>query len=273
MTSLKLRQNRWQLEQVLPKNSRISPQVWSQIPLEVSENFFHLLSRDVFSEADAQILYDYLLTRQNEMSGDFWAMLQLWLEDELKHYQALRRVYHCLFGVSYSSMDQVFKQRNPNFEAIKLVLADEFTILVTLMFDEIGSVYSYRRDLWEYYRHFGGKVAKIAHYLVQDEGKHFSNAAEILLSHHRDRLPEVREFLLKIVDLENRLGRYYQSFLLDHAQEQKRFPPNFNQLIVQVVLARLGLAKLPPPRELNQLWQWTPPGHNLTPVFISLASS
>jgi hypothetical protein len=137
------------------------------------------------------------------------------------------------------------------------------------MFNEIGSVYSYRRDLWEYYRHFGRKIAKIAHYLVQDEGTHFSNAAEILLSHHRDRLSEVNEFLLKIVDLENRLGRYYQSFLLDHAQEQQRFPTNFNQLIVQVVLARLGLAELPQPRELNQLWQWTPPEYSLTPILIS----
>jgi hypothetical protein len=147
-----------------------------------------------------------------------------------------------------------------------MVLADEFTILITLMFDEIGSVYSYRRDLFEYYRHFGKNIAKIAHYLVQDEGTHFSNAAEILLRHHSHRLSEVNRFLQKVVDLENRLGTYYQSFLLDHAQEQQRFPHNFNQLIIQVILARLGLRKLPQQKELNQLWQWTPPGFSITPI-------
>jgi hypothetical protein len=265
MTNLKLKQNQWQLDRVLPRDYRVSPQLWSQIPSEVSKNFFHLLGRDVFSEGDAQILYDRLIARQNEMSYDFWFMLQLWLEDENKHYQALRRVYHCVFGVSYGEMNRVYQQRTPNFDAIKMVLAEEFTILVTLMFDEIGSVYSYRRDLSEYYRHFGVKVAKIAHYLVQDEGTHFSNAAEILLRHHSHRLSEIKSFLLEVVDLENRLGKYYQSFLLDHAQEQQRFPPNFNQLIVQVVLARLGLAELPQQRQLNQLWQWTPSGFSITP--------
>jgi hypothetical protein len=269
MASLKFKQNQWQLDQVLPIDYQVSEQLWSQIPLEVSKNFFHLLSRDVFSEADAQILYDYLITRQNEMSDDFWAMFQLWLEDEIRHYQALRRVYNCLFGVSYNSMNRVFKQRRPNFEPIKMVLTDEFTILITLMFDEIASVYSYRRDLLEYYRYFGVKIAKIAHHLVQDEGTHFSNAAEILLRHHSHRLSEASRFLLQVADLENRLGTYYQSFFLDHAQEQNRFPDNFNQLVIQVVLARLGLEKFPQRKELNQLWQWTPPGFSITPVIIS----
>ena len=76
------------------------------------------------------------------MSPSFLAMLKLWLEDELKHYEALRRTYHCLAGVDFAEMDYVFEKRSPNLEPIQILLQDEFTILVTLMFDEIGSVYS-----------------------------------------------------------------------------------------------------------------------------------
>lgn len=262
----KFKQNAWQLDQVLPLNHQVNQQFFINAPLGVVQNFRVLLSRDVFSEGDSQFLYDYLMSRSPEMSSDFLAMLQLWLEDELKHYEALRRTYHCLAGVGFAEMDYIFKQRSPDMEPIQMLLQDEFTILVTLMFDEIGSVYSYRRDLAEYYRYFGKNIRQIGHHLVKDEGSHFSNAAEILLSNHVHRLPEVKGLLREIVALEKTLDKYHKSFFLDHAQEQHRFPPNFNQLITQVVLARLGLDSFPPHQELKQLWQWTPEGLEFTPI-------
>jgi len=265
ISSIRLQQHQWQSSEVLPLDHQIPPQHLINAPTGVVENFGLLLSRDVYSEGDSQILYDHLLSRRDELNHDFLVMLDLWLEDELKHYEALRRTYRCLSGVSYGEMDRSFQQRVHNLEPIGMLLQDEFTILVTLMFDEIGSVYSYRRDLAEYYCYFGTEIRQVAHHLVKDEGTHFGNAAELLLWHHPHRLREVPALLGEIVALERRLGKYYQVFFLDHAQEQHRFPPDFNQLISQVVLARLDLGRSPNSSALRQLWQWKPAGQNFTP--------
>jgi hypothetical protein len=268
----RIKQNIWDLEAVLPLSYTLAPHYIELAPSEILNDFCHLLSRDVYSEGDSQSLYDYIMTRQDEMSPAFLAMLDLWLEDELKHYEALRRTYHCVSGVDFAEMNQQFDQRVHEIEPIELVLKDEFTLLVTLMFDEIGSVYSYRRDLWEYYRHFGAAIQRIGHHLVRDEGMHFNNAAELLLSQHSDRLGEVEALLMQISALEKRLQKYHKTFFLDHAQEQYRFPPCFNAVLIKLILSRLGLGQSPHQRELKELWQWAPSGHQQVPIFEEVCS-
>jgi hypothetical protein len=276
---LKINQNKWDLDAVLPINYVITAQQLQLVPAEIYTNFCNLLDRDVYSEGDSQSLYDHIMTRSAQMSPEFLAMLDLWLEDELKHYEALRRTYYCIAGVEFAEMNQQFAQRVHEIEPIAMVLADEFTLLVTLMFDEIGSVYSYRRDLWEYYRHFGTAIQKIGHHLVKDEGMHFSNAAELLLSKHQHRLDEVPSLLAQIANLEKSLQKYHKTFFLDHAQEQYRFPPHFNSAMIQLVLERLGLIPLANSHseqlsqkfKLQELWQWVPTGYHLVPIFAELS--
>ncbi len=264
----RIRQNSWDLEAVIAKNHVVPQQYFIEAPPEVTSNFRQLLSRDVFSEGDAQLLYDLVMARKTEMSDDFLAMMQLWLADELKHYEGLRRTYHSLSGMSYDTMTSLFLKRVPEVEPIKMLLEDEFTILVALMFDEIGSVYSYRRDLREYYRHFGPEVKKMGHHLVKDEGMHFNNAAEVLMARHAHRFEEVHSLLADISKLEKSLKKYHNTFFLDHAQEKHRFPPDFNQVIIQLILARLQLGSRPRQDELRMLWQWVPARHKLVPVGI-----
>ncbi len=257
-TASRVRQNSWDLDQLLPLSYVLPPYYLDRAPKDVHPNFCHLLSRDVYSEGDARSLYDYIMTRRVEMSPAFLVMLDLWLEDELKHYEALRRTYHCIAGVDFAEMNHQFAARVHEIEPIKLVLTDEFTLLVTMMFDEIGSVYSYRRDLWEYYRHFGSVIQKIGHHLIKDEGMHFNNAAELLLSQHQHRFGEVKGVLAGISALEKSLHKYHKTFLLDHAQEQYRFPQQFNSVLIRFILARLGLGASPARLELQALWQWVP---------------
>jgi hypothetical protein len=266
-SAIKISQNIWDLDAVLPLNYIIPTQYLELASVEVRTNFRHLLSRDVYSEGDAQSLYHYIMTRQAQISPAFRSMLDLWLEDELKHYEALRRTYHCLAGVSFAEMNHQFSARVHEIEPIEILLADEFTLLVAMMFDEIGSVYSYRRDLHEYYRHFGTVIPKIGHHLVKDEGMHFNNAAELLLTQHSHRLGEVKEFLVQISTLEQSLKKYHKTFFLDHAQEQYRFPPHFNSVLIRLILARLGLGMRPHQAELQELWQWVPTGSRLVPIF------
>ncbi len=268
----RIKQNIWDLEAVLPLGYTLAPHYLELAPPEILTNFCRLLSRDVYSEGDSQSLYDYIMTRRDEMSPEFLAMLDLWLEDELKHYEALRRTYHCISGVGFADMNRQFDRRVHEIEPIKLVLEDEFTLLVTMMFDEIGSVYSYRRDLWEYYRHFGAAIQKIGHHLVKDEGRHFSNAAELLLSQHTHRLGEVKALLERISALEKRLQKYHKTFFLDHAQEQYRFPAHFNAVLIRLIMSRLGLGKQPNRSELQELWQWVPLGYQRVPIFAEVCS-
>jgi hypothetical protein len=263
----RVNQNHWDLDAILPLGYRIAPDYFDRVADEVHQNFCRLLSRDVYSEGDSQSLYDHIIGRSNEMSPAFLAMLDLWLTDEMKHYEALRRTNHCIAGISFEAMDQQFADRVHEIEPIAAVLVDEFTVLVTLMFDEIGSVYSYRRDLWEYYRHYGPAIQRIGHHLIQDEGMHFNNAAVLLLNQYRDRFDEVPNLLTQIGSLETHLKKYHKTFFLDHAQEQYRFPPCFNAVLIRLILARLGLGERPDRLELQKLWQWVPDDCRITPIF------
>lgn len=253
---LNYRQNLWNLDEVIGLDHVIAPECFDRIPAPVLKDFRVLLARDVYSEGDAQALYDYIWARKGEMSDAFLRMLNLWLADELKHYEALRRTYHCIAGVSYAEMDRCFEGRVHETQPIERVLRDEFTMLVTLMFDEMSSVYSYRHDLREYYAHFGPAVQRVGRYLVQDEGMHFRNAAQVLLQEHSYRLCEMEPLLQDIATLEKSLGKYYNTFFLDHAQEQFRFPSHFAQVIIQVILAQFGLGDRPSTKTLQSLWQW-----------------
>jgi hypothetical protein len=87
-----------------------------------------------------------------------------------------------------------------------------------------------------------------------------------LLANHIHRLEQVEPLLHQISALEYRLGKYYKTFFLDHAQEQFRFPPHFNAVIIRVILARLGLGAQPAQVELKELWQWVPQGCQLVPI-------
>jgi hypothetical protein len=263
---IKLRQAFWQIEDCIPLNYQLETHLLTQIDPCLHHHFCLLLSRDVYSEGDSLPLFHYLLSRQEEFSSAFWQMIGQWFTDEQKHYQALQRVYRLISGVSLAEMNQAFSQRHHEIEPIQALLTDEFTILVAFLFDELGSTFSYRRDLWEYYRHYGPVIRQVGKHLVQDEGIHFHNAVQLLKSHHGDRLLEMPALLQQIAQLEKQLGRYCQTFFLDHAQEQNRFPEDFNTVIIAIILAQFGLAAYP--AQSQHLWQWQPPGWNFVPLTV-----
>lgn len=237
--------NSWDLDKSIPINYQLSTSSLEGISSTLKHDFCSLLSRDVYSEGDANFLYDYLLSRKQELSQDLLDLLPRWLGDEQKHYQALRRVYRCMSGMSFGFMDSQFKRRSPELKPIQMVLEDEFTIVSTLVFDELGSMFSYRRDLRDYYRLFGKTFARIGQHLVQDEGSHFRHFLNILKHNYSHRLKELPDFFHDLIKLEKSLGRYYHTFLLDHAQEMYRFPPYFSEVIVQLILAELNLGDRP----------------------------
>lgn len=257
-------QSSWDVDRVIPHGFSLSEEFLQKMDPEIQINFVRLLARDVYSEGDSLPLYEYVMARRDEMSPEFVAMLNPWLEDERKHYEALRRCYHAVSGVSYEQMDECFNGRVHEIDPIEAILRDEFTMLVALAFDEIGSTISYRRDLREFYSWYGPQIARVGKHLVADEGIHFSNALRILQTVHPHRIEEVESLLWEIDRLEKGLGRYCKTFFLDHAQEQFRFPQNFNEVIIQLILARLGRAEYP--KEADTLWLWKPEGCHVVPM-------
>lgn len=252
-----LNQRNWQVDDVISESHRAPDTA-------VKEPFCRLLRRDVFSEGDSRPLYEYILSRRDEFSKPFLAMMKMWLSDEQKHYQAMRRVFHAVSGESYEAMDQVFSARSHEIEPIRPILVDEFTILVALAFDELGSSLSYRRDVDEYYRHYPGSILQVGKHLVADEGVHYGNCIALLRSIHSKRLHEAASVLKTVTALESSLGRYCQTFFLDHAQERNRFPTFFNGRVIETILFNLEQSNAMP--SLPELWKWRPTGSELVPI-------
>ncbi|MEG4045204.1 hypothetical protein [Microcoleus sp. Pol17_C1] len=203
----------------------------------IQAGFMDLLSRDVFSEGDSQPLYEHLVSRSSEFSLEFMSAIELWLQDELRHYVALRKVYHMVSGLSPEAIDQKNQSRVHELEPIAFLIENEFTILVGLMFDEMGSVWSYHRDIKEFYQHYGNGFARVGHLVTQDEGRHFRNAATLIQHRHPDKIDLIEPLLEKISEMEAGLAYYPKTFFLDHAQERHRFPKNFNTQVIQRILS------------------------------------
>ncbi|MBI4783155.1 MAG: hypothetical protein HY785_17810 [Oscillatoriophycideae cyanobacterium NC_groundwater_1537_Pr4_S-0.65um_50_18] len=223
----------WCVEEFIPDETYL-PEVE---PLTQS-GFVDLLGRDVFSEGDSQPLYEHLLARSSEFSAEFMTMMEFWLKDELRHYHALRQIYHRVSGLSLDAIDQQNQNRVHELEPIAFILENEFTLLVGLMFDEMGSVWSYRRDITEFYCHYGRGFARVGHSITQDEGRHFSNAATLIHHRHGDKIHQIEPLLRRISQMESCLPYYPKTFFLDHAQERHRFPHNFNDQVIQRILFR-----------------------------------
>jgi hypothetical protein len=222
----------WSVEELIPAEFQIPA-----VAPAIQQGFTDLLSRDVFSEADSQPLYEHLLSRSSEFSPEFMTMIEYWLQDELRHYQALRQVYHLVSNLSLAAIDHCNQNRVHDLEPIAFLLENEFTLLVGLMFDEMGSVWSYRRDITEFYRHYGNGFARVGHLVTQDEGRHFSNAATLIKHCHADKILQIQPLLAQISQMEAQLTDYPQTFFLDHAQERHRFPADFNQQVIRRILA------------------------------------
>ena len=223
----------WTVDEFIPDEFKIST-----VEATLQAGFIDLLSRDVFSEGDSLPLYEHLLVRSSEFSAEFMAMIEFWLKDELRHYCALRKIYHLVSDRAITTIDEQNYERVHEIEPISFLVENEFTILVGLMFDEMGSVYSYRRDITEFYQAYGKEFARVGHLVTQDEGRHFSNAVTLIKYLHADKIDQIKPLLQKIDRMESSLSYYPKTFFLDHAQERHRFPKNFNAQVIEKILSQ-----------------------------------
>lgn len=178
------------------------------------ENFWH----DMSSEFDSKHFLLYLLKRRDlKLSDEFLEFVCLWHLDEQNHYRGLRKINSVLYGKSEEIIERQIKAREPNFKSISAFLADEFTILLSIAFDEITSTRAYKQD-FDFFDSLGPScLSTWIRNAARDEAAHYGNAIKLLKLHHQPRLKEAPDILDSILAYEtSQTFTYNNTFIFDH---------------------------------------------------------
>lgn len=114
-------------------------------------------------------------------------------------------------------IDQQMLLRKPAFEHLTSYLRDEFTILLSIAFDEITSTRAYKQD-FELFDSLGPHcLSTWIRNAARDEATHYANAMTLLKRGHSERFAEAADFLGDIVNLEtSETFGYHNTFIFEH---------------------------------------------------------
>ncbi|MBK5010590.1 hypothetical protein IAE33_002450 [Pseudomonas sp. S60] len=178
------------------------------------EHFWH----DMNSEFDSKHFLLYLMRRSDlTLSDDFLEFACLWHLDEQNHYRGLRKINSVLYGIPESKIDEFVASRQPDFTSIDQFLIDEFSILLSIAFDEVTSTRAYRQD-FPLFDSLGPRCLSVwVRNAAKDEAAHYGNAIRLLKLSHRRRFNELPALLDRIVNFETAKDfAYHSTFLFDH---------------------------------------------------------
>lgn len=181
---------------------------------ERQRHFWH----DMSSEFDSKHFLNHLMKRRDlSLSDEFVEFVCLWHLDEQNHYRGLRKINSVLYNQSEESIERKIKAREPNFDSISQFLRDEFTILLSIAFDEITSTRAYKQDFYLFDSLGPPCLSRWIRNAARDEAAHYGNAIKILKLNHTSRLEEAESILDDIVKFEGSDTFTYQNtFILDH---------------------------------------------------------
>lgn len=178
------------------------------------ENLWH----DMSSEFDSKHFLLYLLKRKDlNLSDEFLEFTCLWHLDEQNHYRGLRKINSVLYGQSEELIERQLNAREPDFGAIEKFLTDEFTILLSIAFDDITSTRAYKQD-FDFFDSLGPScLSTWIRNAARDEAAHYGNTITILKLRHSSRLKEAPTILDNILAHETSQSfTYNNTFLFDH---------------------------------------------------------
>ena len=170
------------------------------------------------SEFDSKHFLRYLLDRKDlALTDAFIEFICLWHLDEQNHYRGLRKINSVLYQRSECEIHAEINSRKPNFDKISPLLSDEFTILVSIAFDEITSTRAYKQD-FKLFDSLGPRcLSTWIRNAARDEAAHYGNALKLIKLNHSSRLPELSEILNNIVSFETSEDfNYHNTFIFDH---------------------------------------------------------
>ncbi|MFF5864977.1 hypothetical protein [Pseudomonas sp. NPDC012596] len=176
------------------------------------------LWHDMSSEFDSKHFLTYLLKRTDlQLSDEFLEFVCLWHLDEQNHYRGLRKINSVLYGQSEASIDDTIRSRTPDFESIAPFLIDEFSILLSIAFDEITSTRAYKQDFSLFDSLGPHCLSTWIRNAARDEAAHYGNAIKLLKLNHSSRFEEAKCLLDSIVLFEtSQAFTYRNTFIFDH---------------------------------------------------------
>lgn len=117
-------------------------------------------------------------------------------------------------------IDTMMAERKPDFTKIEHLISDEFSLLITLAYDELVSALGYKMFVSDFEKFGPPSVVEWVLKASRDEGLHYFNFATVALSAYPERKKEVPEILDRIIEYENSPDMAYKNtFLLDHTPE------------------------------------------------------
>jgi hypothetical protein len=187
---------------------------------DVRDSVKHDLWGDMCAEYDARNLFSWINDSGLVLSEETTETLSYWYKDEVNHYQGLRLICSCMYNHEEHEIDRMMAERKPDFSNIVHLISDEFSLLITLAYDELVSALGYKMFVPDFEK-FGPKstvdwVLKAS----RDEGLHYYNFTKIALVNYSERKKEVSGILDSILEYESSTELSYRNtFLLDHTPE------------------------------------------------------
>lgn len=178
------------------------------------ENFWH----DMSSEFDSINFIKYLFSKNDiAFTDEFVEFVCLWHLDEQNHYRGLRKINSILYGMSEPDIDREISRSEPNFDSISEFMRDEFTILLSIAFDEVTSTRAYNQDRPLFDSMGPSCLSDWIKYAARDEAAHYGNSIKLIKLRHSHRLGEAKEILDNIFTFETgEHFTYNRTFIFDH---------------------------------------------------------
>jgi hypothetical protein len=193
---------------VVPEAINLSQQAKEQL-----EAFFW---KDLASEYDAENFCVMLEESGLTFSDEFISFEKVWRRDEYNHYLGFRRIYSLFYGEDEEAITERLKRRKPDFKDMEEFITDEFKLCLILAYDEIVTTRAYGEDV-PFYKSLGPDAFNAWIKNVRaDEAVHYLNCIRVAQVRHRDRLPEAKELLQRILEIDLNMKEYHATFVLDH---------------------------------------------------------
>ena len=187
------------------------PQSMKQIQARRSK-----LWKDLYTEYDARHLEEEIRYRGLLKTSEAEVFLSAWAADERRHTCGFVRIMELVADVKPTDLWKALEERKHDFSCIAPCLTDEFSILVTIAFDEMVTCHAYKGDR-DFYATLGDTRFLIwLRQLMADEAIHCRNAINVIRNRHAGRRFEAEAILERLVRGVIGPSDYGGTFVLDY---------------------------------------------------------
>ena len=174
------------------------------------------LWKDLYTEYDARHLEREIRYRGLLKTPEAEVFLSAWAADERRHTCGFVRIMELVADVKPADLWKALAERKHDFAAVAPCLADEFSILVTIAFDEMVTCHAYKEDRGFYATLGDDRFLIWLRELMADEAIHCRNAIKVIRKRHAGRRYEAEAILERLTCGVISPSDYGGTFVLDY---------------------------------------------------------